>query len=458
MNKKDLLFSNILKSDRIHFIGIGGVGMGSLAEIMINLGYNISGSDIIENSMIIRLKNLVSSAISKTNEEILTAKKYNIPVIKRAEMLSRLMKYKYKIIVSGTHGKTTTTAMIYSIFKSAHLHPTYINGGQLIREDTYSYLDNGRYWIAEADESDASFLYFKPTVAIVTSIDEEHLNFYQGKFNNLKLAFIKFLNNVSYDGYVVLCIDDTAIQEILPKINRKVITYGFNKNSDLYITNYFHKRFLFTFEVYIKKIKQYISINLKTPGNFNILNATAAIAVALEEGINHDIILNSILKFPGVYRRFNYKNNYDLKLINKKLGKITLIDDYGHHPTEIQLTIQIIRDLWCNRRLIMVFQPHRYTRMQSLYEDFIKTLSQVDILLILEVYPAGEKSISEINSKKFCKDIKNIKKIRAIFVLNKFILYKELDSLLVDNDILLLQGAGDIELIFKQLMGRMRLN
>uniref|UniRef100_A0A1A9Z1B9 UDP-N-acetylmuramate--L-alanine ligase n=1 Tax=Glossina pallidipes TaxID=7398 RepID=A0A1A9Z1B9_GLOPL len=458
MDKNCLFFSKILKSDKIHFVGIGGAGMGALAELMKNLGYNVSGSDIIENSITSNLKKLVSSAISENNEEIFAAKKFNIPIVKRAKMLFELMKSNYNVIVSGTHGKTTTTAMIYHVFKSAQLDPTYINGGKLIGDNTRSYLGTSRYWIAEADESDASFLYFKPTVAVVTNIEADHLNAYQGKFNNLQSAFIKFLNNISHNGYVVLCIDNIIIQNIIPKINQKIITYGFNKNSDICIKNYYQKNFIFTSEIYIKKIKKNIYLNIKTPGIFNILNATAAISVALAEGIHNEIILHSMLEFPGVYRRFNYVKNYNLEKINKKTGKIALIDDYGHHPTEIKLTIQMIKKLWCNRRLVMVFQPHRYTRMQYLYKDFIEVLSTVDILLMLNIYSAYEKPIAGINSKTICKNIRKLKKIRVIFIPNTHCLYKKLKSLLRNQDILLLQGAGDISCIFKKLINTGNLN
>ncbi|AFA41394.1 UDP-N-acetylmuramate:L-alanine ligase [Wigglesworthia glossinidia endosymbiont of Glossina morsitans morsitans (Yale colony)] len=474
MIKNDLFFSKILKSDKIHFIGIGGAGMGALAALMKNLGYNISGSDIIENSIIHDLRKLgikifikhsqnniffsklvvVSSAIPENNEEIFAAKKFNIPIIKRAAMLFELMKFKYNIIISGTHGKTTTTAMLYHIFKAAQLNPTYINGGKLIKDNTRSYLGTSRYWIAEADESDASFLYFKPKVAVVTSIEAEHLNAYENQFKNLKSAFIKFLNNTSSGGYVILCLDDRVIQNIIPKINRKIVTYGFNKNSDIYIKKYYQKNFIFTAEIYIKKIKKHIYLHIKTPGKFNILNATAAISIAIEEGIHSEVILNAMLKFPGVYRRFNYIKNYNLKKINKKIGEIALIDDYGHHPTEIKLTIQIVKKLWCNRRLVMVFQPHRYTRMKFLYRDFIEILSTVDILLLLNIYPAFEKPIAGINSKVFCKNIRKLKKTHAVFVPNINNLYKILKILLLSQDILLLQGAGDIELIFKKLINK----
>ncbi|BAC24351.1 murC [Wigglesworthia glossinidia endosymbiont of Glossina brevipalpis] len=473
----NLFFSKILRSDNIHFVGIGGVGMGALAEICIKLGYKISGSDIKENLITKKLSVLgakiynqhcanniiestiivVSSAIKEDNLEIIYAKKLNIPVVKRAEFLSELMRFKYGIIVSGTHGKTTTTSIISYIYKEAKLFPTYLYGGRLNNSDDYGNLGNSKYWISEADESDNSFLFFRPIISVVTNIEKDHLESYQGNFKKLKESFIKFLHNIPFYGYSVLCLDDIEIKKIIPLINKKIVTYGFNRNSDFCITKFFQSNKKIIFIVYIKHQKRYLKFVSNLLGKHNALNITAAITIAIKEGIKYNIILNSIKKFPGINRRFDFINKYDLSNLNNKKGTITIVDDYGHHPTELKLTIKSVKKIWNKRRLIMIFQPHKYTRTKYLYNYFVKVLSTVDILLIMEIYSAGENPIYKINSKNLCQSIMALKRSHVIFIPNEKFLFKKLELLLKNNDILLLQGAGTIENIFKKLTSKLLL-
>lgn len=451
--------------NRIHFVGIGGSGMSGIAGILTQQGYYITGSDINRSSdTITYLLKLgikiffshcydnifqadilvISSAITMNNPEVKAAKRLNIPVIKRAEILSKLMSSKYGIAISGTHGKTTTTSMLTNIYITAGLDPTFINGGILKSKGVCAGLGNSHYFIAEADESDQSLLLLFPKVVIITNIDTDHMSAYHQDFDCLKKTFVKFLHNLPINGYAVVCIDDPAIQDILSKINRKIITYGFNRSADLCILSYRQNMDKSSFTVLIhnnKKLK--ITLN-SAPGRHNVLNATAAIAVSFKEGIQENIFLKAMSNFQGTKRRFENLGNYPLNKINGKLGKIMLIDDYGHHPTELFVTITTIRNGWPNKRLIMIFQPHRFTRTYDLLNNFAHILSYADILLILDIYPAGEEPIIGINSQSLCCLIKKLGKIKPIFIPNYCFLLKILSQILQDNDLILIQGAGTI--------------
>ncbi|PPI88651.1 UDP-N-acetylmuramate--L-alanine ligase [Candidatus Pantoea edessiphila] len=447
----------------IHLIGIGGCGMGGIAEILINLGYYVSGSDIVSNLITQNLSQLgakiylnhypeninnanvivVSSAISHNNSELISARKKNIPIINRAEMLAELMRFRYGIAISGTHGKTTTTAILSTIYINSGLDPTFINAEIVNIKGTQAHLGSSNYFITEADESDASFLYLKPIVAIITNIECDHMDTYKGKLENLKKTFINFLHNLPFYGYTVICIDDMVIRNLIPYINRKIITYGFSEDADLIIKNYVQHGHKSYFKL---KIKNYLCLKivLNIPGHHNALNAAAAIAVAYEEGINEEHIVNSLKSFKGTKRRFEILGKFPTQPINGNIGNAILIDDYGHHPTEIDVTIKSIRSGWPKRKLIMLFQPHRYTRTRDMLNDFAYVLSKVDILLMLDVYSAGEMIISGADSDSLCNIIRSYGKRNPILIKEHNLISKTIASFISGNDVILTQGAGNI--------------
>ncbi|WP_457913467.1 UDP-N-acetylmuramate--L-alanine ligase [Candidatus Gillettellia adelgis] len=454
----------------IHFIGIGGAGMGGIAEVLVHEGYKISGSDLIANSVTYHLSILgatiyfnhrkenilnasvvvVSSAISDNNPEIVAARAAHIPVIRRAEMLAELMRFRYGIAIAGTHGKTTTTAMISSIYAEAGLDPTFINGGLLKAAGTHAHLGSSRYLIAEADESDASFLYLQPIVAIITNIEPEHMETYQGNFENLKQTFISFLHNLPFYGLAVLCIDDPVIQELLPCVERHITTYGFSEHADVLIEKYHQlgEKGYFTLR---RQGNPIINVTLNAPGRHNALNAAAAVAVATEEGICDKDIVHALTCFQGTDRRFEFLGEFSLASVNGKIGSTILVDDYGHHPTEVDATLKAVRSGWANKRLVMIFQPHRYTRTRDLYDDFANVLSQVDVLLMLEVYGAGETPIPGADSRALCRTIRRRSKLDPILVSNVNNVPEILAQLLQADDLVLVQGAGNIGKIARKL-------
>ncbi|VFP87012.1 UDP-N-acetylmuramate--L-alanine ligase [Candidatus Erwinia haradaeae] len=449
-----------------HFVGIGGSGMGGIATILAQEGYIVSGSELSPNAITQYLKTLgviifahhcpeniknahvlvISSAISQDNPEVVAAHKANIPVILRAEMLSELMRSRYGITVSGTHGKTTTTAMIACIYQEGGLDPTFINGGMIKGIRANARLGKSCYLVVEADESDASFLYLQPILAVITNIEADHMDTYQGNFNTLKQTFIKFLHNLPFYGRAILCVDDEAIRSIIPQIKRKIITYGCRKNADVQIQNYQHHKGKGCFHL-IRQNKPLIKVTLNTPGLHHALNAAAAIAVATEDGIADADIICALQNFQGVSRRFDILGEYPLARVNGSKGTAILIDDYGHHPTEIDVTIKTIRARWPDRNLIMIFQPHRYTRTRDLHSDFINTLSQVDELIMLEVYSAGELPISGADSNSLCRAIQDRQKINPILISNHDRIIDNLLPRLTGNNLILVQGAGNIETV-----------
>ncbi|PPI88013.1 UDP-N-acetylmuramate--L-alanine ligase [Candidatus Pantoea edessiphila] len=477
MNKKNLAKFCYIKPkmyhiNHIHLVGIGGCGMGGIAKILISEGYYISGSDIEPNAITKYLSQLgakiyfnhyagnincttdvvvFSSAISRNNPELIYAKKKNIPIISRAEMLAELMRFSYGIAISGTHGKTTTTAMLSSIYIEGGLDPTFINGGILKIEDTQAHLGDNNYFIAEADESDASFLHLKPIVAIVTNIESDHMDTYQGNFENLKQTFINFLHKLPFYGYIVMCIDDMVIHDLIPRIDRKIITYGFSKKADFRIENYVQHGTKSYFRLVIKN-QSCLKIILNAPGKHNALNATAAIAVSYKEGIDEKSIINALQYFKGIKRRFDFLGKFSTQLINGKIGDIVLIDDYGHHPTEISVTIKSVRSGWPKRKLIMIFQPHRYTRTRDMIYSFADVLSKVDELILLNVYSAGEKIIPDADSNSLCKAIRNLKKIDPVLITENNIIPDILSSMISGYDVILTQGAGNVGKIAIELI------
>ncbi|WP_392553006.1 UDP-N-acetylmuramate--L-alanine ligase [Orbus wheelerorum] len=450
----------------IHFVGIGGAGMGGIAEVLANEGYQISGSDIAENAVTQHLSTLgatitighkaenvigasvvvISSAISDENIEVTTAIDARIPVIQRAQMLAELMRFRYGIAVAGTHGKTTTTAMVTAIYAEAKLDPTFVNGGLVKAAGTHARLGSSRYFIAEADESDASFLHLQPMVSIVTNIEADHMDTYQGNIDNLKQTFITFLRNLPFYGLAIMCYDDPINRELLPIVGRKIISYGFNDEADVVIKDYRQvlNRSYFTV---IRPGLPKLSIELNAPGQHNALNATAAIIAATEDGINDDAILAALEKFAGTGRRFDFLGNYS----HPNNGEIMMVDDYGHHPSEVNVTIQAAKNGWPEKRLVMIFQPHRYTRTRDLFDDFANVLSQVDVLIMLDVYSAGEQPITGADSRALCRTIRNRGKVDPIYVADPESLPQILTEVLKGGDLLLTQGAGSVGRIARQL-------
>jgi len=454
----------------IHFVGIGGAGMGGIAEVLANEGYQISGSDLAPNPVTQQLSALgatiyfnhrpenvldasvvvVSTAISPDNPELIAAREARIPVIRRAEMLAELMRFRHGIAVAGTHGKTTTTAMVTSIYAEAGLDPTFVNGGLVKAAGTHARLGSSRFLIAEADESDASFLHLQPMVAIVTNIEADHMDTYQGDFEILKQTFINFLHNLPFYGRAVMCIDDPVIRELLPRVGRHVTTYGFSEDADVFIEDYRQVGSQGHFTVR-RQDKTPIEVMLNSPGRHNALNAAAAIAVATDEGISDDAILTALAGFQGTGRRFDFLGEYPLEHVNGKSGSVMLVDDYGHHPTEVDATIKAARAGWEDKRLVMVFQPHRYTRTRDLYEDFANVLSQVDLLVMLDVYAAGETPIPGADSRSLCRTIRARGKLDPILVSDIDAVPGILAPILDANDLILVQGAGNIGKVARKL-------
>ncbi len=447
--------------EHIYFVGIGGAGMGGIAEVMLNLGYKVSGSDIQASKMTHRLKAMgaeiyighnannlknvdvvvVSSAINASNPEIALAQETRIPVIRRAQMLAELMRFRYGIAVAGTHGKTTTTSLISTIFSEAKLDPTFVIGGLLNSAGTNAKLGESKYLIAEADESDASFLHLQPTMSVVTNIEADHLDAYDGDFSKMKTAYVEFLHNLPFYGLAVLCGDDEVIQELLPKIERKYTTYGLNKSNDYLAKDisYGVNKCMFTV---VRNRGDNLQVQLNATGIHNVLNATAAIAIATEEGISDEHILNALLRFAGIGRRFQILGDFPLN--QQTESKVTLVDDYGHHPTEVDMTIAAARSNWPTQRLVMVYQPHRYSRTRDLYEDFVAVLSKVDVLLLLDVYAASEEPIDGVDSKALCRSIRQRGKVDPVYVGQPNRVYSVLQDMIKADDVVFLQGAGNV--------------
>jgi UDP-N-acetylmuramate--alanine ligase len=470
IKKINFFIPNTKKVKTIHFIGIGGVGMVGIALILLKLGYQISGCDLSKNSItktLIKLgvkiyfqhseehiKNIdlviKSSAIKSKNEEIIAAKKFNIPVLLRAEMLQILMQFKIGIAISGTHGKTTATAMITDICIKSGLSPTCINGGLIKSINNYAILGSSNYFIVEADESDASFLYLNPIIAIVTNIELEHIEYYSN-INNLKNTFLQFLQKIPIHGTAIICIDNIHLHNILSKIKCEIITYGFHHNADVRICDYKQSDFIGYFKLVTKKRKT-LNITLNIPGKHNALNAAAAVAFAIKQNIQNQDIIFSLKYFQGTCRRLECLGYISIKHNNIKYKNIMCIDDYGHHPTEISETIKTIRTSWPKKHLIMIFQPHRYTRTYHLYNEFIKILSTVNVLLLLNVYSAKEKYITGADSFSLCKELNKKNTVDATLIVHHNVLLDILISKLHGDDILIIQGAGNVNKIVKKIL------
>lgn len=447
------------KVKNVHFVGIGGVGMSGIAEVLLNLGYEVSGSDLGDNVATRRLRSLgaqvfqghaaenleradvvvISTAVQADNPEVAAARKRNIPVVPRAMMLAELMRFKQGIAVAGTHGKTTTTSLIASILGEAGMDPTFVIGGKLEAAGANARLGQGEFIVAEADESDASFLYLMPVMAVVTNIDADHMETYGHDFGRLKQAFVDFVQRLPFYGMAVLCADDANVREIMPRITKPVITYGLEQGAQVRGTDISHSGGRMDFKVQ-RAGQPELAVTLNLPGSHNVLNALAAIAVAMEVGAPDAAIVKGLAEFRGVGRRFQRYGETALP----DGGSFTLIDDYGHHPVEMAASLAAARGAFPGRRLVLAFQPHRYTRTRDLFEDFVKVLSTVDALLLTEVYPAGEAPIVAADGRALARAIRVAGKVEPIFVETVAELPHEILNAARNGDVVLTMGAGSI--------------
>lgn len=443
----------------IHLLGIGGSGMAGIAEVLLNLGYQVSGSDLRDSPATRRLIELgaridlghdskrvagadvvvISTAVRADNPELQAAKAARIPVVRRAEMLAELMRFRYGIAIAGTHGKTTTTSLVASVLAEGALDPTYVIGGRLKSAGANARLGSGNYLVAEADESDASFLHLSPLLAVVTNVDADHLDAYGGDFGRLKRAFLEFLQRLPFYGLVIACIDDVELRSLLPDVGRPTLTYGIESAADLRAVEVQPKLGGSRFAVILPDGNRE-SFHLNLPGSHNVENALAAIAVARELGISMDAVRVALASFGGVGRRC--ESHGDLPL--RRGGSALLVDDYGHHPREIEATFEAMRATHPGKRLVVAFQPHRYTRTRDLFDDFCRVLSAADVLLLTEVYSAGEKPIADADSRSLARGIRARNKVEPVLVSEVADLPGALEGILRDGDLLLSLGAGDI--------------
>ena len=450
----------------IHMIGIGGSGMSGIAEVLVNLGYTVTGSDLRASAVTERLAArgvaiffghaagnigsadvvVSSSAVDEKNPEVIAARHSRIPVVPRAEMLAELMRYRHGIAVAGTHGKTTTTSLIAAVFGEAGLDPTFVIGGLVNSVGSNAQLGAGRILIAEADESDASFMHLQPMVTVVTNIEADHMETYGGDFAVLRRTFLDFLHNLPFYGVAVLCIDDPVVREMQPDITRQVLTYGFAEDADYRITGMQRQGMTTAFEVHRPGDAPPLAITLNMPGTHNVLNATAAVVVACDEGVSDVDIQQGLANFAGVGRRFTR-----LGELAFPGGSAELVDDYGHHPTEVRATLESVRQAWPQRRIVMVYQPHRYTRTRDLYEDFVAVLSSCDVLVLLDVYPAGEAAIPGADSRSLIRSIRQRGQIEPIFAERIEDVPELLSTIVQDADVVVTQGAGTVSLLAQDL-------
>jgi len=453
----------------IHLIGIGGAGMGGIAEVLVNLGYAVQGSDLRANAVTARLAKMgvrifighaagqvagasvvvVSSAVQPANPELHAALESRIPVVRRAEMLGELMRFRQGIAVAGTHGKTTTTSLVASVLAEGGLDPTFVIGGLLKSAGSNAKLGTSRFLVAEADESDASFLHLQPVIAIVTNIDNDHLATHGGDFEKLKLSFVEFLHNLPFYGLAVLCSDDDVVREILPQVGRPTVRYGLGEDADLRAVSLEREAGTTRFQA-IRAGRPPLHVALNLPGLHNVRNALAAIAVATELEVEDAAIQRALAGFQGIGRRLEVVGE-----VATKAGRITLVDDYGHHPTEIEATIEAARQAWPGRRLVLAFQPHRYTRTHDLIDDFGRALSAADALVVTEVYAAGEEPIANADGRAICRAVRGRGRLEPVFVEDVRELAAALAGVIADRDVVLTMGAGSIGAVAHELPGRL---
>ena len=456
----------------IHMVGIGGSGMSGIAEVLRGLGYTVSGSDAQESSVLDRLRSLdievrvghraehvteadvlvVSSAIDGGNPELKAARQRRIPIVPRAEMLAELMRYRYGIAVAGTHGKTTTTSLIASILGEAGEDPTFVIGGLLNKAGSNAQLGAGEYLVVEADESDASFLHLLPMMAVVTNIEADHMDHYGGDYGHYEKAFLDFLHNMPFYGLAVMCSDDEGVRDVLPLVMRQVITYGVNSEADYRVEGESAEGLQTRFQLSRPADKPALTLTLNMPGHHNVLNAAAAAAICSELDVDDGAIERGLSTFAGVGRRFSCLGD-----LHWAGGSATLVDDYGHHPTEVAATLDAATRAFPGRRLVLVFQPHRYSRTRDLYEDFVAVLSRAEVLLLLDVYPAGEDPIAGADGRALSRSIRQRGAVDPVFVDDSAQLAQVLCDVLQNNDLVIMQGAGNIGRLAGQLNAATRL-
>lgn len=444
---------------RVHFVGIGGAGMSGIAEVLHTLGYEVSGSDIADGPVTRRLRELgvrilrghatehahgadvvvTSSAIAPDNPELVWAHAQRVPVVPRAEMLGELMRFRRGIAVAGTHGKTTTTSLIASVLAEGGLDPTFVIGGQLLSAGANARLGSGSFLVAEADESDGSFLLLNPMLAVVTNIDADHLEHYDGDFERVRQAFSDFLHRLPFYGLAVLCVDDSETAALAAQAPRAVMTYGIADEADVRAGNIHQDGMRMRFDLHLPQADAVVPVTLNLPGRHNVLNALAAAAIGWQLGVSEQAIATALSKFQGIGRRFNLHGEVDIGG-----RRVLLVDDYGHHPNELAAVFAAARGGWPDRRLVVVFQPHRYSRTRDLLDDFARVLADVDALVLTDVYPAGEAPIAGADARALTRAIRARGKVDPVLVEHPRDLAKALPPLLSDGDLVLLMGAGDI--------------
>ncbi|MFO7579874.1 MAG: UDP-N-acetylmuramate--L-alanine ligase [Nitrosomonas halophila] len=450
------------KIRHVHFVGIGGSGMGGIAEVLLNLGFQISGSDITDSQTTKRLRQLgatinhthtaqnvqsadavvISTAIKQDNPEVLAARARQIPVVPRAMMLAELLRLRRGIAIAGTHGKTTTTSLVASILAEAGLDPTFVIGGRLKTAGSHAKLGSGEFIVVEADESDASFLYLQPVLTVVTNINADHMDTYEHDFNRLRQTFVEFVEHLPFYGMAMLCVDDPNVRQIIPMITKPFTTYGLTDDAQVRATEIRaeHSRMHFLAHIGVNGSTRTLPVTLNLPGRHNVQNALAAIAVGNELGVTDAAIIRALAKFGGVERRFQHYGEIPIP----RRGSFSLIDDYGHHPAEIAATLAATRGAFNDRRLVLVFQPHRYSRTRDLFEDFVKVLSSADVLLLTEVYAAGEEPVIAADSKSLARAIRVHGKLEPIYVAQIDELSDAIQAIAQNGDVVLIMGAGSI--------------
>ncbi|NNF99520.1 MAG: UDP-N-acetylmuramate--L-alanine ligase [Desulfobacteraceae bacterium] len=451
------------KDYHIHFIGIGGIGMSGIAEILLNTGYRVSGSDLNATDITRRIQRLggtvyqghragqitgadvvvTTSALSDDNPELQAAAASGVPVIERARMLAEIMRPKFGIAVSGAHGKTSTTSLVASVLMEAGLDPTVVIGGKLNNIGTNAVLGTGKFIVVEADESDGSFLHYTPAVAVVTNLDLEHLDFYSG-MDHIQQVFLDFLERIPFYGAAIVCTDNTAARQLIPKINRRVLSYGIESSADLSAGSIVPQGLSSRFEVMYKG-QPLGPVELNLPGSHNVYNSLAAIAVGLELDVTFDIIQSALAKTQGVQRRLQVKG---------EMREVIVVDDYGHHPTEIRTTLDAVAKGWPNRRKVVVFQPHRYTRTQALFDEFARSFDDADLLILLPIYAASEPEIKGVSSEILCEKIRSTGHAEALYMESMEDCVAYLSARLKPNDVLLTQGAGNVLEVGEQILAR----
>ncbi len=451
---------------RVHFVGIGGTGMSGIAEVLVNQGFDVSGSDRQDTRATRHLAKLgatifighhasqlkkvdvlvVSTAIPENNPEVLAARQARIPVVPRAEMLAELMRFKRGIAVAGTHGKTTTTSLTASLLAEAGVDPTFVIGGVLNAWGSNARLGQGEFLLAEADESDGSFLLLQPAIALITNIDRDHLESYEDSFENLKKAFLDFLLHLPFYGVAIVCIDDPEVRALIPQLSRAVVTFGLSELADIRASGLSQSGRNMSFKVHLPAPSEPVEVTINLPGLHNVRNALGAIAVAWEIGLDVGAIVDCLCEFKGVGRRFA-----DLGELSFEKGHVQVIEDYGHHPSELEATIIAAREGWPDKRIIAVFQPHRYTRTAGLIDEFSRVLSAADNVVLTDIYSAGEASIEGVSSEALCDSIRARGLVKPVLVHEVADLVHSLPALLQDGDLVLLMGAGSIESVAHQL-------